>query len=275
MELAILPVKGSTSNLGNGARYGLDKNPGLTHSTYSKARQLFGVFYSDGAQALRIPDLTNRIDFSSMEFVYVVPRKLLFPACFPQGLVNFADTQERDDFDDLVKREGFFVEREYAERTPDLKQVIPYTVFRVDGQILVMRRLKAGGESRLHDKLSLGVGGHINPIDSEEGNADPIRFGTRREIEEEISIDGSYTLRTVGYLNDDSNPVGAVHLGVVQFAEVTGSLEIREKDMLEGRLVAPESLSELLQRGENFENWSSILIENLDELQPRQELARP
>lgn len=210
-----------------------------------------------------------------MEFVYVVPRKLLFPDCYPQGLVNFSSSQERTDFDALVQREGFFVERDYAERTPALKQVIPYTVFRVDGQILVMRRLKTGGESRLHNKLSLGVGGHINPIDSEEENADPIRLGTEREIEEEIDIVGSYELRTVGFLNDDSNPVGAVHLGVVQFAEVSGTLEIREKDMLEGRFVAPESLHELLKRGENFENWSSILIESLDELTPNQELVRP
>ena len=209
-----------------------------------------------------------------MEFVYVVSRKLLFPDCYPQGLVNFTSTQERVDFDELIRKDGFFVERDYAERTPELKQVIPYTVFRVDGQILVMRRLKAGGESRLHDKLSLGVGGHINPVDSEKENADPISFGTRREIEEEINIDGSYELRTVGFLNDDSNPVGAVHLGVVQFAEVSGTLEIREKDMLEGRFVAPESLHELLKRGENFETWSSILIENLGELKPNSELAR-
>jgi len=205
-----------------------------------------------------------------MEFVYVVPRKLLFPDCYPQGLVLLANAGEQAAFDKLVKDEGFFVERAYAERSPHLKQIIPYTVFRVDGQILVMRRLKAGGESRLHDKLSLGVGGHINPVDSEEKNADPIHFGTRREIEEEIQIEGTYSLSSVGFLNDDSNPVGAVHLGVVQFAEVQGTLEIREKDMLEGRFVAPESLSELLARGENFETWSSILIEKFDELMPLQ-----
>ena len=111
------------------------------------------------------------------------------------------------------------------------------------------------------------MGGHINPEDlSEAAEADPIRDGTRREIEEEVEVRGSYEIETLGFLNDDSNPVGAVHLGVVQIADVQGSVRIREEDVLEGRLVSPGELSDLLARGENLETWSSILIEHLDEL---------
>lgn len=207
-----------------------------------------------------------------MEFVYVVPRAELFRECYPQGLVPFRDARDRRGFETAVRRHGFFVERDYAERSPTLKQVIPYTVVRTEGQVLLMRRLSNGGESRLHDKLSIGVGGHINPEDlSSTEDADPIRDGTRREIEEEIEVRGSYEIRTVGFLNDDSNPVGAVHLGVVQIVDVTGSVRIREEDMLEGRLASPEELAELLARGENFESWSSILIEQLADLAPNPE----
>ena len=203
-----------------------------------------------------------------MEFVYVVPREKLFPDCYPQGFVPFEDDAERAAFDGLVRRHGFFVEREYAERTPSLKQIIPYTVVCQEDRILCMRRLGNGGEARLHDKLSIGVGGHINPEDLEGEDPDPIRDGTRREIEEEIDVRGSYEIRSAGFLNDDSNPVGAVHLGLVQIALTKGTVEIRETDVLEGRLVARESLSERLGRGENFETWSAIVIRELDRLLP-------
>jgi predicted NUDIX family phosphoesterase len=70
----------------------------------------------------------------------------------------------------------------------------------------------------------------------------------------------------VGLLNDDSNPVGAVHVGVVQVISVRGSVEIRERDQLEGRLVRPEELAAMLSRGTNFETWSGLLIPRLDEI---------
>ena len=203
-----------------------------------------------------------------MEFVFVVPREKLFPECYPQGLVPFRNRNDRQGFETTVLEHGFFVERDHAERSPELKQIIPYNVVRVGDEILLLKRLKKGGESRLHEKLSIGVGGHINPEDlaSEGDSRDPIRDGARREIEEEIEVRGSYELRTIGFLNDDSNPVGAVHIGVVQVVDVRGDVQIREKDVLEGTLVSSEELRERLVRGDDFETWSAILIERLDEL---------
>ncbi|HED65169.1 MAG TPA: phosphoesterase [Planctomycetes bacterium] len=202
-----------------------------------------------------------------MEFVYVVPREKLFRDCYPQGLVSFADEAERRALEDCIRTEGFFCERDYAERTPSLKQVIPYTVFQAGEEVLLMRRLAKSGESRLHGKLSLGVGGHINPEDiASADRCDPIADGTRREIEEEILVQGSYELETVGFLNDDSNPVGAVHVGIVQIAHVEGSIEIREKQVLEGSLVSLPSLHERFEAGDTFETWSSILIQDLPAL---------
>ncbi len=199
-----------------------------------------------------------------MEFVYVIPRDKLFPECYPQGLAFFRQQGERESLEARIREHGFFVERSYAERTPLLKQIIPYTVVVSGERVLLLQRLPRGGERRLHGKLSIGVGGHINPEDHLEGLS-PVERAARREIEEEIDMRGSYALRTVGFLNDDSNPVGAVHVGIVQVAEVQGSVAIRERDVLEGRLVRPMDLEDLRLRGEDFETWSSILIEHLDE----------
>jgi len=224
-----------------------------------------------------------------MEFVYVVPREALFPAFFPHGLLPFGDGSASDatsfslrEFETAVAEHGFFVERARAETSPQCKQVIPYSVVECDGRILVVRRLRKGGETRLHEKHSIGIGGHINPEDlsggdvehgarrpdaeRERGARNPIDAGTRREISEELAVRGAYDIRRVGLLNDDSNPVGAVHVGVVQVISVRGSVEIRERDQLDGRLERPEELAAMLTRGTNFETWSGLLIPRLDEI---------
>lgn len=224
-----------------------------------------------------------------MEFVFVVPRNALFPDYFPHGFLPFEEalsasgteshatgaTISYSSFESTVVRSGFFVERARAERNPDWKQVIPYSIVECDGRVLLLRRLSRGGEARLHDKHSIGVGGHINPQDldaSPDGTSarsNPIDAGTRREVEEELTVRGKYDVQRIGILNDDSNPVGAVHVGVVQVINVQGSVEIREKEQLEARLVTIDELKAMLAQGANFETWSSLLIRRLDEILPK------
>ncbi|MEW6072538.1 MAG: hypothetical protein AB1726_08095 [Planctomycetota bacterium] len=216
-----------------------------------------------------------------MEFVYVVPRERLFPDRTPQGLVLFggeAPSVAKERFDAAVREHGFFVEREAAEGQPAWKQIIPYSLIRVGEEILLTRRLARGGEERLRDKLSIGIGGHINPGDVEAasgaGRRNPIPAATRREIAEEIHVRGSYEIGEVGLLNDDSNPVGSVHLGLVQMVTVRGFVDIREREVLEGRLVSPAELHDLHTGGANFETWSAILIENFAKLPSPRHPAR-
>jgi predicted NUDIX family phosphoesterase len=204
-----------------------------------------------------------------MEFVYVVPRRDLFAEAYPQGLQIFSTPEQRAGLERIVGECGFFVERQVAERTPEWKQIIPYSVLIQGERVLLMRRLATGGEQRLHNRLSIGVGGHINPEDLEDsGPRNPIEAGTRRELSEELVLEGSFDIRTLGILNDDSNPVGAVHLGWVQIVTVEGSVRIREEDVLEGKLTTFDGLTKRLRAGDNFETWSSILIQRLDELIP-------
>ena len=206
-----------------------------------------------------------------MEFVFVVPRERIFPECYPQGFVPFGEAFPRKAFEETVLAHGFFVERDHAERNPSLKQIIPYTVVQRDADVLLMRRLSTGGEGRLHGKRSIGVGGHINPVDvsSKEGApANPIEGGTWREISEEIVLQGGTQLSSLGLINDDSTPVGAVHLGLAQILTVDGTVGIREEDVLEGGLTPPEKIAALLAAGADFESWSSILIESLGALFP-------
>jgi predicted NUDIX family phosphoesterase len=204
-----------------------------------------------------------------MEFVYVVPRLELFPEAYPHGFVPFTSGSlcafER------ALAQGFFVERERAERTPEWKQVIPYSIVLHAGQVLLLERLKAGGEARLHHKLSIGVGGHVNPADLAAGSGRALGLleaGARRELAEELELHGEISIESVGLINDDTNPVGAVHVGLVQRVTAEGQVSIRETNALRGGLVEPEKLRELLAQGANLESWSALLVERLDELLP-------
>jgi len=215
----------------------------------------------------------------AMEFVLVVPRRDLFQSAAPQGFVPFADERAWADFERTVHEQGFFVERERAERDPELKQIIPYTIVTrrtvrgavpahagEDLEVLLMKRLARGGERRLHDKLSIGVGGHVEPIDAEGSRDAVLERGTRRELGEELTCEGELAWRRIGLLNDDSNPVGSVHLGLVQVARANGAVAVREADVLSGEFASPRTLRELLDGGANFESWSARLVERLAEL---------
>jgi predicted NUDIX family phosphoesterase len=158
----------------------------------------------------------------------------------------------------VVARHGRYLERPVAEEDPFHKQLIPYVVIRDGSRVFLMQRTDGGGDRRLHGKASIGVGGHLNPVD--EGD-DPLMAGLRREWEEELVADWSPAFRLVGLLNDDSNPVGAVHLGVVFEVEAAGrSVDVRERDKLAGSFVEPDRVRAAWDR---LETWSQLAAEAL------------
>jgi predicted NUDIX family phosphoesterase len=200
-----------------------------------------------------------------MEFVYVVKRYDLFELSFPHGFVAAGDDDRVALWDQRIRDHGFFLERRHAELDSSFKQVIPYVLMTHGDEVLLLQRKATGGESRLHGKLSIGVGGHVNPIDGVEG-ADVLDAGCRRELEEELVIDTPFTLEPRGVINDESGDVGSVHFGLVAVARCeTPDVTIRETDQLEGSFVSREALKELAAKeGDRFETWSSLIIERLD-----------
>jgi predicted NUDIX family phosphoesterase len=154
--------------------------------------------------------------------------------------------------------------RAVAEDDPSFKQLIPYVIFRCRDKaartlLFQYTRGKGQGESRLHAKRSIGVGGHISADDAAQTSA--YDEGMRRELEEEVIIDTPYRSRIVGLINDDETEVGRVHLGVVHLLDVERPAVLpREDDIMEAgfRLV-----DELLQDLPRFETWSQICLKAL------------
>jgi len=167
----------------------------------------------------------------------------------------------------LNPENNFFIDRASAEEDPSHKQIIPYAIFRCGNDYLHYTRGKSGGESRLHAKGSIGIGGHINPVDSREDHLGEATYmaGVERELEEELVIKSSYTQRTVALLNDDSNDVGKVHLGVVHIFELDGKEVTAGEDALANlQFISKEQLKGEFY--EHLETWSQLCVDALDNL---------
>ena len=156
---------------------------------------------------------------------------------------------------EAIRRSGSFRPRGKVEDDPSLKQIIPYLLLRDGERIFLMKRTRAGGDKRLHDRFSIGIGGHVNP-----GDAD-VLGGLDREWREEVAADFVPEFEPLGLLNDDSNPVGAVHLGLVYAADAGGRpVAIRETDKLSGEFA---TLEEVAQVQDKLETWSALLFDFL------------
>ena len=208
--------------------------------------------------------MLRRMSKYAGEEVLVVPRSLLEEIGIFEGI-------RTDGLEAAVGRlldpgNHFFLDRAAAEEDPSHKQIIPYCIFRCGDSILHYTRGKAGGESRLHAKISVGVGGHVNPVDMDGGKTGPDAYhaAVTREIEEELDLPGDHQHRIIGLLNDDSNPVGQVHLGIVHLIDLPSDAVSSREDALTDLAFTP--LAELNgPMFERLETWSAFCIRHLAE----------
>jgi predicted NUDIX family phosphoesterase len=146
-----------------------------------------------------------------------------------------------------------FAPRAEMEVDPAWKQLIPYLVLRDGDRYFLMRRTKAGGDARLHDRWSIGVGGHLNPGDQD------LDGGLRREWHEELHADFEPDFQPVALLNDDTTEVGAVHLGIVVVADAAGRpVRVRETDKLTGSFASAADVAEVR---DDLESWSRLIFD--------------
>lgn len=183
------------------------------------------------------------------EQVMVVERAPLARFLVERGLV----TDGAEEVFDVIVDLHFFLDRPTAEISPQYKQIIPYVVIRQDGSIFLLQRTPKQTEARLHHKLSIGIGGHINP------DTPDLLEGLQKELEEEVNVEGDYDLSFAGILNDDTTDVGQVHLGVVYLLDVhEGNVTVRETEKMTGRWAA---IAELAALRADMESWSEIVFD--------------
>lgn len=171
----------------------------------------------------------------------------------PFGLIR----ERKDAIYQTIIGNAEFRSRGLVEGDPNQKQIIPYVLLRHDAHCLLLRRTSKQGEKRLHDKYSLGIGGHINHEDGPSGR-DPVRNGLQRELHEEVDLHTSACPKFIGFINDDRSEVGKVHLGLL-FELTCGdrSATVRERDKMTG---CWSSFEEIRSVYETMETWSQIVF---------------
>lgn len=165
------------------------------------------------------------------------------------------------DFLRTLPSKAFFIDRPHAEMDSKFRQVIPYVLIHMGDKYLVVTRHRSQGEPRLHDKMSLGIGGHINPID---GTPDEIiNSGLKRELSEELATDNPpdfSELQLLGLIYDDGDDVSRVHLGLVLRWDIDSRVDIRETEKMHGEYLSVDEISSLRER---LENWSRLVYDGI------------
>ena len=200
------------------------------------------------------------------EQILVVERTVLEEAGLFQGLTFDVDRYLEKLFVPGVPR---FIPRPKAEADPAYKQLIPYVIMANKGKYLSYVRGKRAGETRLVGSRSIGIGGHINPIDNEAPLFDTdyrhMYFtAVEREVAEEVSVDTAHTDRIVALLYDPSNEVGSVHLGIVHFWMLDApNVTKREQMITQMAFMTPDELHKVR---DSLETWSQLCLDNLENM---------
>lgn len=195
------------------------------------------------------------------EMITVVPRKILFNDEENKfnGFLDKNTVKGQEIFDTLSKFE--VKRRGDMEEDPAYKQLISYCILENENdELLVYERLSGGGESRLHGQSSIGVGGHMNDVKGAESINEVLRVNAQRELEEEVGLSESKSqnLAYIGFINDDTNEVGEVHLGVVFKIHVNSNdVEAMETDTLRIKWVDQSKIEDY----DEFETWSALILQ--------------
>ena len=205
------------------------------------------------------------------EKVLVVERKVVEDVGRFHGLMFDVEQYLREIF---VQGTPCFMNRAEVEENPDYKQLIPYVIMSYEGKYLNYVRGRRAGEKRLVGLRSIGIGGHINPVDDEVPLFDTdfremYAAAVEREVAEEVNVEAGHSDRIAALLNDDSNRVGSVHLGIVHYWTLDSDKVSRREQMI--TQMDFKSIDELEEVRESMETWSMLCLDGLREMARRAE----
>ena len=174
----------------------------------------------------------------------------------------------------LIREPGrlTLLRRRVAEVDTSHKHLVVYCILIHGGAVFAYRRGKDTSETRLQGRVSVGVGGHVSSRDLSLLQPD-CEGALLREMAEEIAIETEYRLRCVAVVNDDSDPVGKVHFGIVFVALLARPrVYVREESLEEIGFVSARDLATYTQR---FENWSRICVDQIGGILERARVCSP
>ncbi|MGC9341081.1 MAG: hypothetical protein ACP5E3_00115 [Bacteroidales bacterium] len=194
------------------------------------------------------------------ELVFAIPRDELWQLLSYKeiGLIK----GNRDILNRIVQI-GLFKKRSELEEDPSFKQIIPYAIISNKESFYLFRRRSGQREKRLHNKLHLGVGGHMNPGRFNEPDEQYLINELIRELFEEVKLLNDCLIEDIefiGFINDDTIPVSTVHLGLLYNIRISNKdLIINETDKMTADWIDKTDLAEYY---EEMETWTKIAFDN-------------
>lgn len=161
-------------------------------------------------------------------------------------------------------------QRAMLEENPAYRQIIPYTILKCGNKFAAYRRAETGGENRLHGKVSIGFGGHVDMVDvivDENSVIDldaTIRTASEREIAEELVFGDDVVIDRVETMKEkivsNRSDVDKVHIGLVSTIYISNeNVKSGEEDLdFMGFFTADE-----LRQMTPLESWTEGLLQIL------------
>ena len=161
-----------------------------------------------------------------------------------------------------------FVDRDEAEETTRMQQVVPYAVL-VDesGRYFWARRRADVRRKELQRRHTILVGGHAERRDWDpQAPAAVFEQCLRRELEEELIGIRILDTEPLGFIHDTRNRVGALHLAFIHRVRVGGRTVIRRQaiDQEFGReSVSWKTEAEIRDSSQTLDPWSQLVAAEL------------
>ena len=188
---------------------------------------------------------------------------------FTLGNDVYAEQDLLEFLDSKWNQYGSVQRRGDMEEDKNYKQVIPSMIIKQDDKYFTYTRLEGGGESRLHGKSSITIGGHANDVEDYWNFEHLMAVNAKRELEEEVyvldengkEIDNHLRLTKnmsiKGLIYNSLTDVDAVHIGLLTMIEIPEdwNVEVKETDVLEGKFRTVEEIKEL-----DLENWTASAL---------------
>ena len=203
------------------------------------------------------------------ELVFAIPTVKLW------GLLTYKEKGFIQGNSNVLKRivqNGLFRKRNELEKDPSFKQIIPYAIISCkederggvqrNQSFYLFKRTSGQTEKRLNNKLSLGVGGHMNLCKSMEPEEKYLIDELKRELFEEVKLLNGCLIENIefiGFINDDTISVGSVHIGLLYDIQVSNKdVYINETGKMTAEWCEKTNLAEFY---EEMETWTKITFD--------------
>jgi len=204
-----------------------------------------------------------------METILCIKDEFIKPHLQQSGLILTSNVHNITKQNPLFpEKELWFGPRSSLENDPTYRQIIPYVILHYHDEVVLYRRTTTGKEERLHNKYSIGIGGHANISDAvvTSGTLDvgsTISKATAREIAEEVNCKVAAHCKrwTLGIIYSDSTPVNRVHVGIAILHHLEHDIvTTAEPDVSSCQLI---DLSTLRKHYSDMETWSQLCFDTL------------